>query len=276
MERRVRWVSRTVWGGGKSGDSIKAITYRYYYQHGVRFGHGKAIFIEIYEHHRHQIKLKPSSSNHWMDWNQHHARSTNWFWTQLLVYLDGFDTKVRANNKAVFNADYRSLDDMDHRTSLWPFMVPSSNTDGGLRVWYRRRIDKQIVTENLRNCSYKSTLSHVSWFRRTMNKSKLKFDQEKVEVLSARGGTYHMVDQSSINDWLTPAPQADATEILLAERWQRKQTNRQRPHSQSLANTDEVDLPPISKMTAWVMRPTSGSIFTTQMMKCTRELFVHG
>lgn len=230
-------------------------------------GHGKDIYREIYEHRiaiKSKLKTIKFQSREWIETNIMQEGYKLILNSASGVLDGGFDTKVRANNKAVSMRIIGQLMTwiIAQALAIHGARVPSSNTDGIYVFDIDEDLNKQIVDRELEKLLVQIDPEPCFLISKDTN-NRAEIDQEKGEVLSARGGTLTSHGGPVVDKRLTHPALVDAVLVkyLQNDDIVNKPIDKDLIRKALKEYRDEVDLFTFIKMTAWVMRPTSGSIF---------------
>lgn len=228
-------------------------------------GHGTDIYHEIYKH-RSAIKAKLKT----LEFMSEEYLTTNikqegfkLVQNSASGVLDGgFDTKVRANNKAISMRIIGQLITwiIAQALALEGARVPSSNTDGIYVFDIDRELNEKIVERELEKLFV--TIEPEPCFlisKDTNNRAEI----EDGQVKSARGGTLTSHGGPVVDKRLSHPAVVDAVLVryLQNEDVVNKPIDKKLIHKALQEYRQSVDRLTFIKMTAWVMRPSSGSIF---------------
>lgn len=230
-------------------------------------GKGTDIYHEIYKHRiaiKAKLKTLPFGSPEWIA-----ANITQEGYKLILnsasgVLDGGFDTKVRANNKAVSMRIIGQLITwiIAQALALEGARVPSSNTDGIYVFNIEEELNKAIVERELKTLFVQIDPEPCFLISKDTN-NRAEIDPVKNIVLSARGGTLTSHGGPVVDKRLTHPALVDAVLVkyLQNDDIVNKPIDKELIQKALLEYRTEVDRLTFIKMAAWVMRPTSGSIF---------------
>lgn len=230
-------------------------------------GHGKDIYNEVYQHRlaiKGKLKAIPFNSPEWIATNITQEGFKLILNSASGVLDGGFDTKVRANNKAVSMRIIGQLMTwiIAQALALEGARVPSSNTDGIYVFDIDEDTNKAIVDRELEALFVKIDPEPCFLISKDTN-NRAEIDSENQKVLSARGASLTSSGGPVVDKRLTHPAIVDAVLV----RYLQNEDIVDKPIDKSLIQKafleyrQSCDRFTFIKMTAWVMRSTSGSIF---------------
>ena len=230
-------------------------------------GNGKDIYREVYQHRiaiKGKLKTIPFGSPEWIATNITQEGYKLILNSASGVLDGGFDTKVRANNKAVSMRIIGQLMTwiIAQALALEGARVPSSNTDGIYVFDIEESLNKEIVEKELSALFVEIDPEPCFLISKDTN-NRAEIDTVKNEVLSARGGTLTSHGGPVVDKRLTHPALVDAVLVkyLQNEDIVNKPIDKTLIQKALVEYRQECDRLKFIKMAAWVMRPTSGSIF---------------
>ena len=230
-------------------------------------GHGKDIYNEVYQHRlaiKGKLKTLELGSPEWIATNITQEGFKLILNSASGVLDGGFDTKVRANNKAVSMRIIGQLMTwiIAQALALEGARVPSSNTDGIYVFDIDEETNKAIVDRELEALFVKIDPEPCFLISKDTN-NRAEIDIENQKVLSARGASLTSSGGPVVDKRLTHPAIVDAVLV----RYLQNEDIVDKPIDKSLIQKalleyrQSCDRFTFIKMTAWVMRSTSGSIF---------------
>lgn len=230
-------------------------------------GKGKDIYREIYQHRiaiKGKLKTIPFNSPEWIATNITQEGYKLILNSASGVLDGGFDTKVRANNKAVSMRIIGQLMTwiIAQALALEGARVPSSNTDGIYVFNIDEDLNKEIVKRELESLFVEIDPEPCFLISKDTN-NRAEIDVETGKVLSARGGSLTSHGGPVVDKRLTHPALVDAVLVryLQHEDVVNKPIDKDIIAQELEEYRKTVDTMTFAKMSAWVMRPTNGSIF---------------
>lgn len=230
-------------------------------------GNGTDIYREIYEHRiaiKGKLKTLAFGSPEWVATNITQEGYKLILNSASGVLDGGFDTKVRANNKAVSMRIIGQLITwiIAQALALEGARVPSSNTDGIYVFDIEEELNKEIVERELERLFVQIDPEPCFLISKDTN-NRAEIDPVKNIVLSARGGTLTSHGGPVVDKRLTHPALVDAVLVkyLQNDDIVNKPIDKELIKKALLEYRQEVDRQTFIKMASWVMRPTNGSIF---------------
>lgn len=230
-------------------------------------GKGRDVYREVYRHRisiKKKLKTLPFESPEWVETDilqQGYKLVLN----SASGVLDGdFDTKVRANNKAVSMRIIGQLMTwiIAQALALEGARVPSSNTDGIYVFDIDEEKNKAIVNQELKNLFVQIDPEPCYLISKDANN---RAEIENHVVLSARGGTLTSHNGPTVDKRLSHPALVDAILVKYLQNDQivNQPINKALIQKALLEYRRSVDRLTFIQMTAWLMRSTSGSLFVS-------------